>query len=264
MFRKFPWQWFSIVAITLCLLAILFAPWPLTSDVSGDVLTFNPVADAFVSATGAANNYGGAGALEISGPEASKGEFQSVLRFDTATAKQGFDTTYGAGKWSVDSVTLKFAIANPGNPIFNSNTSPHAINVTWMENDSWVEGNGNPNGPSTTGVNWNSLATIASANDYLVGAATLTGSVAGSFETYTLSVGGNLLNDLLAGDSVSFRLSAADTGSSILYNSRSFGTPANQPVLTISATAVPEPGVAVAGGMLLISLGLRRLRKRKE
>ena len=59
--------------------------------VQGAVVSSNPTADAFVT-TGSANdlatnNYGGAGALALSAAGSSKGEFQSVLRFDTSGAK---------------------------------------------------------------------------------------------------------------------------------------------------------------------------------
>src|SRR5690242_3498629 len=73
------------------------------------VFTANPVADAFVT-TGPSNNlisnnYGGGGTLALSAAGLANGEFQSVLQFDTSGAKSLFDSAYGAGLWSVQSVT---------------------------------------------------------------------------------------------------------------------------------------------------------------
>src|SRR5436190_7014118 len=70
----------------------------------------NPVADAFVT-TGPSgnlsnNNYGGAGALSVAAPNLSQGEFQSVLQFNLSGAKSAFDSQFGAGQWTIQSVTL--------------------------------------------------------------------------------------------------------------------------------------------------------------
>src|SRR5580765_4086981 len=74
-----------------------------TGRLLGAVTDLNPTADAFVT-TGpanslATNNYGAGGALALSATGSSQGEFQSVLRFDTSTAKSAFDSLYGAGSW---------------------------------------------------------------------------------------------------------------------------------------------------------------------
>jgi hypothetical protein len=60
-------------------------------------------------------------------------------------------------------------------------------------------------------------------------------------------------SDLLAGDTLSLRLFAADNTISGVFNSRSFGTVANRPLLTI--VAVPEPGTLALGGLGLALLG---------
>src|ERR1043166_6060032 len=68
-----------------------------------------PTQDAFVSASGAnsTSNYGGAGALAVSGSARSKGEFDSVLQYNFAAAKASFDSTFGAGQWVIDGISLQ-------------------------------------------------------------------------------------------------------------------------------------------------------------
>src|SRR5258708_6950854 len=73
--------------------------------------TLNPSADAFVT-TGpsgnlSGNNYGGAGALSVAAPGLAQGEFQSLLQFSLAGAKSSFDSQFGAGQWSLQSLTLQ-------------------------------------------------------------------------------------------------------------------------------------------------------------
>ena len=105
--------------------------------------SLNPSADAFVTTGGpsfilVSNNYGGAGALSIASPGSPKGEFQSVMQFNLSSVKSSFDSQFGAGQWSIQSVTLTFSNAVPGNPIFNSSAAGN-FDVSWMQNNSWVE-----------------------------------------------------------------------------------------------------------------------------
>src|SRR3977135_2320578 len=70
----------------------------------------NPGADAFVT-TGPSgnlknNNYGGPGAESVAAPNLSQGVFHSALQFGLSGAKSSFDSQYGAGQWSIQSVTL--------------------------------------------------------------------------------------------------------------------------------------------------------------
>jgi len=246
----------SLLAITLTA----------TSSVHGTVVNLNPAADAFVT-TGpannlATNNYGGAGALAISAAGSSKGEFQSVMRFDTSGAKSSFDTLYGAGLWSVQSVILQLSAAAPNNAIFNANNAG-SFGLTWMQNDGWTEGTGTPNTPGTSGITYSTLQStfINPGVDEALGTFSYDGSSSGTF-TYTLSASSGLVSDLLAGGLVSLRLSAADNAVSYFFDSLSFGTPANRPLLSI--TAVPEPETAallVLGGLLCAMRGRTRPRQ---
>ena len=234
--------------------------------VHGAVANLNPTADAFAT-TGpvndlATNNYGGAGALALSAVGSPKGEFQSVLRFDTSTAKSTFDSLYGAGLWSLQSVTLRLTAASLNNALFNAN-SAGSFGVSWMQNDGWTEGTGNPNTPTTTGITYSSLQAtfINPLADEALGTFSYDGSSSGTF-VYTLNTPTGITADLLAGDPVSLRLSAADSAVSYFFDSRSFGTAASRPVLSI--TAVPEPGtiaLLVLGSSLCMVRAVARRRR---
>jgi len=229
-------------------------------SVQGASVNLNPIADAFVT-TGpandlATNNYGAGGSVNLAAPGLSKGEFQSVLRFDTSTAKSSFDATYGAGAWSLQSVTLQLSAIAVNNAIFNTNAAG-LFSVSWMANDGWTEGTGTPNAPGSVGLTYNTLqSTFISGSDQALGTFSYNGASTGS-ATYTLNMPSELVNDISAGDQVSLRLFAADNSVSYLFNSREFGTVANRPVLSINA--VPEPGGIALLGFAGLFLLIRRI-----
>ena len=122
----------------------------------------NPSIDAFVTTGPSGNlstsNYGGAGALSVAASGLSKGEFQSVLQFDLASARASFDTQLGAGQWHIQSISLSLTATSPGaNLIFNSSAAGQ-FGISWMQNDSWTEGTGTPASLGATGVTFSSLA----------------------------------------------------------------------------------------------------------
>lgn len=231
--------------------------------VSAASVTMIPTADAFVT-TGSdgslsGNNYGAAGNLALSAVGKPQGEFQSVLRFDVSAAKAAFDAQYGAGLWSIQSVTLQLTANNPAsNPIFNAQGAGQ-FQLSWMQNDTWVEGTGTPNAPTTDGISFNSLqSTFIGPNDEAIGTFSFAGATSGS-NTYTLTLSSGFTADLLNGGLVSLRVYSADSNVSYLFNSRSFNQTASRPMLTIDA--VPEPGstvLALAGLSLLAGWKLRR------
>jgi len=145
---------------------------------STQVFTLNPAADALLSAANPALNYGGAGAFGVAASGLPKGEFNALLRFDLGLAVANFNALYGAGFWSIQAVTLTLTAAAPNNALFNGQgAGPGGSNVnfagqfalTWLPQDAWVEGNGTPSGPSTTGVNHNQLASLRSPADEALG-----------------------------------------------------------------------------------------------
>lgn len=207
-------------------------------------LSVSPDQDALVS-TGAsnafvANNYGAAGAVSVAGPGTAKGEQRSFLRFDVSSIKAGFDAQYGVGNWTITGVALTLLRQNPGaNPVFNTSNVSGTFGIDWVPTDSWVEGTGTPNVPTTDGVAWNDVATLSSgavsqgSQTYTAG----TGQV-----TYTLTPTSGLLADITNGSSATLMLSTSSSSMSAVFASRNNGTSSNWPVLNVTAT--PEPARA--------------------
>lgn len=225
----------------------------------------NPSSDAFVT-TGpsgnlSGNNYGGAGALDVAAPGLAKGEFQSVLQFDLSGARTSFDTQFGAGQWNIQSITLSLTATSPNNAIFNPSAAGQ-FGISWLQNDSWTEGTGNPNTPTAIGITYSSLPSFTSAGDESLGTFSFAGGTSGA-ATYTLSLTPGFLTDASAGNLVGFRLFAADNAVSYLFDSRSFGTTSARPLLTV--VAVPEPAAVpllAVGAALLV--GAKRCRRKHQ
>lgn len=221
---------------------------------SAAIVSVNPVADAFVASAQPDFNFGGAGGLAIAAPGLAQGEFQSLLRFDLAAAKASFDTTYGVGQWSIQSLSLVLTAAPTNNPIFN-NPAAGLFAADWMQNDAWVEGNGTPQAPSATGITFNALPLFLSGADQNLGTFNYNGSTSGQ-ASYSLGASSGLNADILSGGLASLRLLAADAGISYIPRSRNFPTIADRPILSIEA--VPEPG-----SLALLLLAAVCLRKRR-
>ncbi len=231
----------------------------LAAQLHAATVTLNPTADAFVSASNPGNNYGSAGALEISAAGLPQGQFQTVMQFNLASAFSTFNTDYGVGNWNLQSISLSFTATAPNNPIFNNNAAGQ-FGVSWMQNDSWTEGTGTPMTPTTSGITYSTLSSFTGPNDENLGTFNFVGGTNG-VGTYSLTLTPNFSADAAAGNVVSFRLFAADSVVSYLYDSRNFGTVSARPVLTI--IAVPEPAtLSVAGlGLALLLVGKRAARK---
>src|SRR6266850_6678261 len=114
---------FAVMASLLCLHGV------------AATFSLNPGADAFVASGPSGNlknnNYGGAGGLSVAAPNLSQGEFQSVLQFSLSGAKSSFDSQFGAGQWSIQSVTLQLTAAAPNNAIFNASAAGQ-LGISWM------------------------------------------------------------------------------------------------------------------------------------
>jgi hypothetical protein len=265
------------------LITICSAMLTLTFLARGDT-TFTigtTIADAFLASGSPANpvgtdltglNFGGAGTLAIAPASSTKGEFDSVIRFNTAAAISQFDTIYGIGNWEITSLTLSLASnfgvqgVQPNNGIFNTiNTG--LFGIDWLGDNNWVEGTGGgmgaPGFPTNSSVSFNSIPMLFSAGSASLGTYTYTPPGNNVYVSYSLPLVSNLVSDAAAGGDVSLYFFAADNQVSYLFNSRSFS--ANHPELTLTVTAVPEPSalalMATALGFLLIKLPIyQRLR----
>lgn len=230
-----------LLALLPCLAAasttLTVRPAPTTAN-SGDTYTTEDLPST---------NFGGAGALAVSGTANAKGPLASLLRFDLATVTSALDASYGPGGWVVDSILLELTAATPINPNFNPNAAGD-IAVQWLSDDSWLE----------SGVTWSSLPGIVSGGEQSMGSFTYSGALGTA--QYLLVDSAGFLADLQAGGQASLLLSASDPAASLVVNSRNHAITANRPALIIIASAVPEPSrvCLLLAGLALLSQNRRR------
>jgi hypothetical protein len=218
------------------------------------------ISDAFVAngPTGnlGDNNYGGGGALAVAASSLPNGEFQSLIRFDLSGARLALDAQYGVGQWSIQTVSLQLSSSPHSNAIYND-VAAGLFGVSWMANDSWLEGTGNASNPAANGITYNTLqSTFINNNaDQALGTFSFDGGTTGA-NSYALNLSPGLTADILSGDDVSLRLFAADNSVSYLFSSRAATFP-SQPELIITL-AVPEPGGLALFGL---AVGLQWWRR---
>jgi hypothetical protein len=140
---------------------------PLSAQI---IVTNISVADAFVRSLAPTSNYGGAGALSVSGPIATNavgqqgGLLDTFMRFDASTAFSTFNSSFGTGRWVVVETALDlFEQGDPLNTIFNQGVGP--FEVQWIADNSWAEGTGNPNNPTMDGIVWNDEPSVLNSNE---------------------------------------------------------------------------------------------------
>ncbi len=246
-------------------LAMVVAPSFYATSARAAVFSASPVSDAFVT-TGpsgnlSGNNYGGAGALGVSAPGLAKGAFDSVLQFDVSGAIGAFNSQYGAGQWTIQSVSLQLTATPPNNGIFNA-TSPGQFQINWMQNNSWTEGTGTPNAPTATGITYATLqSTFVGSNDENLGIFSFGGATNGA-ASYNLNLTPGFTTELLSGGGISLEMFAADPNISYLFDSRNFGSAGSRPVLSIDA--VPEPGTSLWILGIACCAGWRRFARRRN
>jgi hypothetical protein len=214
-------------------------------------------ADAFLASGSPSNphganltslNFGGAGTLAIAPASSPDGEFDSVIKFNLSGAVSQFNTTYGAGNWTITGLTLSLASnfgvqgAQPNNNIFNT-INAGSFGIDWLSFDGWTEGagsgNGEPGYPTTSEVSFNSIPTLLSGTVDSLGTFTYTPPGNNIYLTYTLPLDAGLVTDAAGGGDVSLYFYAADNQVSYLFNARSYAQ--NHPEMTITVAPVPEP-----------------------
>jgi hypothetical protein len=221
-------------------------------------------ADAFL-ATGSSNNpeetdltglnFGAAGTLVVAPATSLKGEFQSVLKFNLSNAIALFNTNYGAGNWTITSLSLGLTSnygtngEQPKNVIFPMISTGKFV-VEWLSNDDWVEGTGTPNLPTTDGVTYDSLSDLptnllSGSHDILC---TNTYTPPGDYVpvTYPLPLHTSLVADVMGGGDVTLLLYAADNQIGYLFNSQNYGSP-DEPLINITATSNAVPVKILSG-----------------
>ncbi len=241
----------SLIAATCGI--ILAFPFAGKADTSFTINT--TTADAFLSGASPNLNFGSAGTLAIAPASSGKGEFDSVIMFNTASAVSQFNTTYGAGNWTITGLKLSLASnygtqgAVPNNNLLNM-VSGGSFGIDWLANDSWVEGTGGGNGAANGAVSFNSISNLLSPGYDSLGTYNYTPPGNNVYANYSLLLDANLVSDAAAGGAVSLYFYAADNQVSYLFNSREFAS--NHPELTVTVAPVPEP---TAAALLAVSLG---------
>jgi hypothetical protein len=233
------------------------------------------LADAFVT-DGTANNanpnsnYGAAGTMVVAGANSGNGAFESLIKFNLAGAEAAFNSAYGAGNWTINSISLTLASnygvegVQPNNAIF-SPVNGGAFDISWLANNSWVEGPGTGAGVasngSTGGITWNSLPNYLTPGvDESLGAFNYTPPGNNIPQTYSLTLGSGLIADVLSGGAATLLLMPGNNTINYLFNTITFAQ--NHEFLTIDATAVPVPGAAWLFGGALAAFGLSGRRRR--
>jgi hypothetical protein len=218
-----------------------------------------PDADSFVWSLAAANNYGVAGALSVSGGTATNsagmqnGLFDSLMRFPMSNVVGTFDSALGPGKWMLTRARLVVVeMANPDNAMFNRGIG--AFEVRWQAADGWMEGTGRPIAPTTDGVVWNDLPGLVNSGlDVSLGIFT---NAANGALTLELGRADAFVADIRQGNEVSLRLAAASPEVGFTFNSRNVGNTNLQPRLELTAAIPPRPriaGIEFAGASVFIS-----------
>lgn len=194
-------------------------------------MTVEPIADTFVcgAPARAGQNFGGAGALSFAPAGSSRGELQSLLRFDLGATVHALEFVYGNPDWSFVEVRLEAWSVAPLNAIFNP-PAAGSWAVDWIANDAWVEGTGTPNAPTTDGVTFNTLGSFLSPDDQPLGTFAFGGG-SGALSV-ALTVATELAQDVRSGGLVSLRVRSAG-GSGVLNSLDFVSSPGQQPRLVL-------------------------------
>jgi hypothetical protein len=208
---------------------------------SGRAATFpaTATADTFVRAQAPTINYGGAGALAVSGADAANaggvknGQFDTFLRFSLSAMVSQFDQEFGPNGWTITGALLRVTeVGAPINTIFNRGVG--GFDVLWVDQDDWLEGSGGPNAPATTGLNQTeALALLETATTVNLGS--FTNALRDDRLGLPLSLPAGFASDLVAGGEVTLHLTATSATTGFTFYARNFGSVTARPVLEISA-----------------------------
>jgi len=209
------------------------------------IFTNISVADAFVRSLDPTHNYGGAGALSVSGLLATnvlgqqQGQLDSFMRFDLSGMANNLNNSFGQGRWVIVRATLNlFEQGAPNNAIFNRGVGP--FQVRWIANDSWIEGTGNPNAPTTDGIVWNDEPSLLNSNaDQSLG--TFVNGGTDGLVRAALGLPPSFLADLTSGGTNSLLITTTTNSTvGVTFHSRNFVDSTQWPFLEITAVARPQ------------------------
>jgi hypothetical protein len=209
------------------------------------VVTNVAVADAFVRSFDPTHNYGGAGALSVSGPIATnaigqqEGLLDTFMRFDVSSAVTNFNSSFGTGRWVVVGAVLDlFEQGDPLNTIFNQGVGP--FEVQWIATNSWAEGTGNPNNPTTDGIVWTNEPSILNSNvDESLG--TFVNGGTNGLVRLALGMPSGFVSAISTGGLVSFYMTApTNSPVGFTFHSHNFVDSTQWPFLDVEAVQMPR------------------------
>ena len=215
-----------------------------------------PEADTFVSAAHSGRNYGASGAIAVSQTSAANGQISTLLRFNLASVKTSFDTSFGVGQWMPTSatITLSHAAVMPGVSALFSPPDSGTIDVRWLANDGWIEGTGTPNFNTSDGIVWTGMGSLLASGNQSAGSYNYTAATSGS-GTYSLAIPSGFASDVTAGTKLTLLFDSTDANS-LMFGIRPM-FPNTDPFMTITAGPIPEPSA-----LALLSFGVLALRRR--
>jgi hypothetical protein len=208
------------------------------------VVTNYPVADTFVRSLDPTHNFGAAGALSVSGPIATnvigqqEGLLDSFMRFDTSSVASNFDAVLGKGRWVIGAITLEvFEQTDVNNTIFNGGVGP--FEIRWIGTNTWMEGTGKPNAPTTDGVTYNDEPAMLASTPGSLG--TFVNGGTDGVVRLSLGASAGFVSSISTGSTVSFFMTAT-TNSTVgfTFHSRNFVDPSQFPFLEVTAIVLPQ------------------------
>jgi len=126
----------------------------------------------------------------------------------------------------------------PNNTIFNRGVGP--FEVQWIADNSWVEGTGTPNDPTTDGIVWNDEPSILNSNlDETLG--TFVNGGTDGVVTLTLGLPPGFVSELSTSGVVSFYMTApTNSPVGFTFHSHNFVESSEWPLLVITAVPIPQ------------------------
>jgi hypothetical protein len=197
------------------------------------VVQTTPTADTFVQQNAPRENYGAKGALCVAGSAAGNmagglvGLTDTFLRFNLASEVASLDEEFGPQNWAIRDICVQVVEqTSPGNPRFGRGRG--RFEIRWIAADEWSE----------TELTWDTKDNYLN-NDTDISVGTFANLYCGDgyfpIQRFVLSLPEALVNDIRAGDDVSFCLTASDPSIGFTFNSKDVTGTRPQPYLEIIA-----------------------------
>jgi hypothetical protein len=225
-------------------LAVCLSLFIVSSGTAQVFLTNYPVADTFVRSMDPVHNYGGAGALSVSGPIATNiigqqaGLLDSFMRFDVSGVGSNFNSIYGPGHWGITkAILVVFEQTDANNTVFNGGVGP--FEIRWIATNTWTEGTGKPSNPTTDGITYNDEPSLL--NPTLGSLGTFINGGTNGVVRLSLGASASFVSDISTGNLVSLFMAATPNSTvGFTFHSRNFVDPTQFPFLEITAVPISQ------------------------